>query len=67
VRAAPLILPDDERVILKKWLRCSTAKAGLVTQARIVLQASDGVARAEIARRFSISPQTVINWRTRDE
>ena len=35
--------------------------------ARIVLSAADGVALAKIARRFSISRQTVINWRARYE
>jgi transposase len=39
----------------------------LVTRARIVLLAADGVAHAETARRFSISRQTVFNWRARYE
>jgi transposase len=34
-------------------------------RARIVLLAADCVAHAEIARWFSISRQTVINWRAR--
>nr|WP_232840280.1 IS630 family transposase [Nocardia aurea] len=40
-------------------------KAGLVLRARIIVLAADGVAHAEIARRFDISRQTVINWRAR--
>lgn len=36
-------------------------------RARIVLSAADGVAHTEIARRFSISRQTVINGRARYE
>lgn len=36
-------------------------------RARIVLLAADGVAHAEIARRFSISRQTVVSWRARYE
>jgi transposase len=67
MRAAPLMLPDSDREILEKWVRSSTTKAGLVTRARIVLLAADGVAHAEIARRFSIARQTVINWRSRYE
>lgn len=45
----------------------SVTRAGLVQRARIVLLAADGVAHAAIARRFSISRQTVINWRSRYE
>ena len=47
--------------------RSSSTRAGLVLRARIVLLIADGVAHVEIARRFSISRQTVINWRVRFE
>src|ERR1700752_22223 len=67
MRATPLIVPDGDRDQLEKWVRSSSTKAGLVLRARIVLLAAGGVAHAEIARRFSISPQTVINWRARYE
>ena len=60
-------MPDSDRDQLEKWVRSSSTKAGLVLRARIVLLAADGVAHAEIARRFSISRQTVINWRARYE
>jgi transposase len=65
MQAAPLTVPDGDRDQLEKWVRSSSTKAGLVLRARIVLLAADGVAHAEIARRFSISRQTVINWRAR--
>jgi len=67
MRAAPLLIADSDRAQLEKWVRSTTTKAGLVQRARIVLLAADGVAHAEIARRFSISRQTVINWRARYE
>lgn len=67
MRAAPLTVSDSDRETLEQWVRSSTTKAGLVLRARIVLLAADGVAHAEIARRFSISRQTVINWRARHE
>ena len=67
MRAAPLLISDADRDLLEKWVRSTTTKAGLVQRARIVLLAADGVAHAEIARRFSISRQTVINWRARYE
>ncbi|MRH90690.1 IS630 family transposase, partial [Nocardia sp. SYP-A9097] len=58
VRAVPLVLRDGDREILAGWIRSSTMKSGLVLRARIVVLAADGVAHAEIARRFSISRQT---------
>jgi transposase len=67
MRAAPLIVADSDRVQLEKWVRSSATRAGLVLRARIVLSVADGVAHVEIARRFSISRQTVINWRARYE
>ncbi|MFD4367836.1 IS630 family transposase [Rhodococcus sp. NPDC058521] len=67
MRAAPLIMPDSDRAELERWVRSSTMKAGLVQRARIVLLVADGVAHTEIARRLSISRQTVINWRSRYE
>lgn len=67
MRAAPLTVPDLDRDELEKWVRSSAMKAGLALRARIVLLIADGVAHVEIARRFSISRQTVINWRSRYE
>ncbi|WP_405182452.1 IS630 family transposase [Nocardia sp. NBC_01377] len=65
MRAAPLVLRDGDREILQAWIRSTTMKSGLVLRARIITLAADGVAHAEIARRFDISRQTVINWRSR--
>jgi transposase len=62
-----LVVPDSDRAELEKWIRSSTMRAGLALRARIVLLIADGVAHVEIARRFSISRQTVINWRARYE
>lgn len=39
--------------------------SGLVTRARIVLLAAEGVPNAQIARRLEISRQTVVTWRNR--
>lgn len=63
MRAAPLTVPDSDRQTLEQWVRSSTTKPGLALRARIVLLAADGIAHAEITRRFSISRQTVISAR----
>ncbi|WP_198654670.1 IS630 family transposase [Nocardia aurea] len=65
MRAAALELREGDRKILEGWIRSQSMKAGLVLRARIIVLAADGVAHAEIARRFDISRQTVINWRAR--
>jgi transposase len=46
-------------------LRASSAPAGLVQRARIVLLAADGVSNTEIAARVGASRQTVVTWRQR--
>jgi transposase len=67
MRAAPLGLRDGDRDRLSGWLRSSTAAAGLVQRARIVLLAADGVSHTEIAERVGVSRPTVIAWRGRYE
>jgi transposase len=56
---------DGER--LSGLLRVTSAPAGLVQRARIVLLAAEGLPNAEIARRVGMSRPTVIQWRNRYE
>jgi len=65
--AAPIVLrPGDEsRLTTVSW--CSTAGAGVVQRARIVLLAAEGVSNAEIGRRVGVSRPTVLSWRARYE
>jgi transposase len=65
--AAPLALREGDGARLRTLMRSSTAPAGLVARARIVLLASEGVPHAEIARRVGVARQTVISWRARYE
>lgn len=65
--AAPLVLREGDRDRLEGLTRSSSAPAGLVKRARIVLLASEGVPNTEIAAMVGASRPTVISWRTRYE
>lgn len=67
MRIAPLGLRDGDRDKLIGLVRSTTAPAGLVLRARIVLLAADGVSNTEIASRTGVSRPTVISWRVRYE
>jgi len=63
--ARALQLRDGDRERLAALTRASTAPAGLVQRARIVLLAGDGVPNTEIARLTQSSRPTVLKWRDR--
>jgi transposase len=63
--AAPLALRNGDGARLRALTRSSSAPAGLVARARMVLLAAEGVPNAEIARRVGVTRQTVISWRAR--
>ncbi len=48
---APIVSRPGDESRLRAVLRCSTAGAGVVQRARIVLLAAEGVSNAEIARK----------------
>jgi hypothetical protein len=59
--------PTESEQGLQRLLRSSTAPAGLVQPARIVLLASTGVTNTAIAAQVGVSRPTVISWRARYE
>jgi transposase len=65
--AAPLALRAGDGARLRALMRSSSAPAGLVARARMVLLAAEGVPNAEIARRVGVAGQTMISWRARHE
>jgi transposase len=65
--AAPLVLREGDRGRLEGLTRSSSAPAGLVKRARIVLLAAEGLANTEIAVMVGVSRPTVISWRERYE
>ena len=56
---------DEDRLTLESWTRSSTAPAGRVERARVVLAVADGAGTSEAARRLGLSRPTVIKWRER--
>jgi transposase len=63
--AIPVVLRDGDRARLSSLTRASTARAGLVQRARIVLLAAEGASNTEIAARVGATRQTVVTWRKR--
>ena len=63
--AAPLPLSHADRDVLTKWARSESAPYRVVTRAKVLLMAGDGVANSHIATTLGISRPTVLNWRAR--
>jgi len=55
-------LTDEEHQTLESWLRSSTAPAGRVRRAHIVLLRADGASISEVGRLARASPKTVYKW-----
>ena len=61
---APILREGDEEE-LQRLTRASTAPAGLVQRARVVLLAAQGVGNTTIAAQVGMSRTRVIEWRNR--
>ncbi len=63
--AAPLPLTDEQRAVLDRLSRSSSARHRTVQRATALLLAADGIANYEIARRVGVSANSVRTWRAR--
>ena len=63
--ATPIVLMDDERKTLEKWLRSSTTEQRFVLRSKIILLAADGLSTKEISERLEVRQATVSDWRIR--
>jgi transposase len=63
--APPLSVPEADQTVLRAIARAPTSEQRLVTRARIVLRAADGVANQHIARELGVALMTVKLWRRR--
>lgn len=62
---APLVLADEERLQLNAVAKSRSLPHGLVMRARLVLLAAEGMANKTIAKKLSLSQQSVSLWRQR--
>ncbi len=63
--AARLPLHAEDGSTLEMWARSATAPHRVVSQAKALLMAGDGVADSRIATALGISRPTVLDWRAR--
>ena len=57
--AAPLVVPDKERVELIRWTKRTKSSNGLAQRARIILRCSDGLTSTEVAKELNVTNATV--------
>jgi transposase len=56
---------DGDKARLEHWVRSTSMPAGVVSRARLVWLASEGVANQDMAARVGMSRPTVNRWRNR--
>jgi transposase len=64
-RAVKVVLSDDERAVLERYVRRGTTAQRLVVRAKIVLLCAEGLENQQVARKLKTSKVTVGKWRTR--
>ena len=62
---AELIVADDERKELERYVRRATSSQRLALRSRIVLRCADGLTSKDVAAEIGVNPSTVAKWRRR--
>ncbi len=62
---APMLLSEPEQKQLKSIVSSRSLPAGIVSRARIVLMAAEGISNHQISEKIGLSPQAVCKWRQR--
>ena len=65
--AKPQSLSSEQRRVLDRWIRARNTPQSLVTRAKILLRAAEGLANHRIATELNVSRPTVLLWRQRFE
>jgi transposase len=63
--AAGMVLGDQDRGVLGRWVAAQKTPQSVAMRARIVLMAGEGHSNSAIARELGVSRPTVIMWRER--
>jgi transposase len=61
----PVVLTDDERAALQRWVRRPTTARALAERARMVLECAAGKTNTSVAREMRLTKQTIGKWRSR--
>lgn len=64
-RLVPLVLSQDERLVLEGWAKRRSTAQGLAMRARIVLECAEGRSILAVAARLGVARNTVSRWRSR--
>ena len=64
-RATPIVVSDEDRATLVRWVRATTTEQRLAIRASIVLAAAEGKSTAAIAQALGVRTATVSKWRVR--
>lgn len=62
---ADLVLSDQERATLERWVRRRQSAQALALRSQIVLLCADGMSNQDVAARLRVSRPTVGKWRAR--
>ncbi len=63
--ATPIVLMDEERETLEKWVRSSKTEQRYVLRSKIILMAAESLSTKEISKKLEVRQATVSEWRTR--
>ncbi len=63
--ASPIILGEEDRTKLERWVRSAKTEQRMALRARIVLAAAEGRGNKAIAEALRLRPATVSKWRVR--
>ena len=62
---APVVVTDEDRVVLERWSKRPKTPMSVAQRARIVLLAADGLTNNAVAERVGVNQATVVKWRKR--
>jgi transposase len=62
---AVLVLSDEERTTLQRWVRRATSSQALAVRCRIILACAEGLSNVGVSERVAVNRMTVGKWRSR--